>query len=108
MVEVCDADSEAGDRADARGISREPEPEAAVEDEAAVELVRDDAEAEGRARLRVVARVAAHLALQADTFGDVARRGEGRLRARSVAVVGRAPREQVDGVEVERGLARLL
>src|SRR5436305_5658902 len=100
-VEVCDADGEAGDSAEARGVVRESGAEAAVEDEASVELVCDDAECEERARLRVVAREAAQLALHAEATCDVARSGERGLSTRSVAVVGRATCEKIDGVEVE-------
>src|SRR5205085_11539798 len=100
-VEVCDADGEAGDCADARGVVCESGAQAAVEDEASVELVCDDAEREERARLRVVAREAAQLALHAEATCDVARSGERGLGARSVAVVGRATGEKIDGVEVE-------
>ena len=71
-VEVCDADGEAGDCADARGVVCESGAEAAVEDEASVELVGDDAEREERAGLCVVAREAAQLALHAEAMCDVA------------------------------------
>ena len=104
-VEVCDADGEAGDRADARGFAGEAGAQAGVEDEASVELVGDDAEGEHRAGLRVVARRAADFALNAEALGDVAGGCEGGLRARSVARVRSASGEQVDGVEVKVGLA---
>src|SRR5947209_13560921 len=107
-VEVCDADREAGHRAEAWGVAGEAGAEAAVEDEASVHLVGDDAERERRAGLRVVAREAADLALHAEAARDVSGGGERGLRARSVARLGRAPGEQVDGVEVEVGLAELL
>src|ERR1043166_883323 len=85
FVEVCDADGEAGDRADARRFRRESGAHAGVEGGAAVDLIGDDAECEHRAGLRVVAREAAQLALHAEAFGDVAGGGERGLRARSRA-----------------------
>src|SRR5205085_2290722 len=100
-VEVCDADGEAGDCADARGVVCEAAAQAAIENEASVELVCDDAEREERARSRVVAREAAQLTLHAEATCDAMRGGERGLSARSVAVVGRATCEEIDRVEVE-------